>query len=74
MKLKKGDTFYMGKQGRKKYHVVAILDEPEKQVVLKYYGINKRRWWYEIKALYELTTCFECELYSNQRIKKWLNE
>ena len=67
--LKVGDVFYK-KYDRNKYHIVAILDEPEKQIVYKFYGIHKRWWHYDIKSEYSMNHAFEIGLYSKKRDKE----
>lgn len=46
--FKKGDIFYKSRD-RRKYHIVKVLNEPcGKLYVVKYFGIHKRWWHYEI--------------------------
>jgi hypothetical protein len=46
-KPKTGDCFFL-KNDKRKYQIVAILNEPQIQIVYKYFGINKKWWHYEI--------------------------
>ena len=64
--LKVGDVFYK-KYDRNKYHIVAILDEPEKQIVYKFYGIHKQWWHYKITELWDMKEWFKYNLYSFKR-------
>ncbi len=67
--IKKGLCFYKIKDKRK-YHVVEIIKEPETQVVVKYFGINKKWWHYEIESLYGMELSFETGLYFLKRGKR----
>lgn len=63
--IKKYDTF---RDRDYKYHVVTILDEePETQVVIKYYGKRKQWWHYEIKALWVIERSLKDGLYTNHK-------
>ena len=60
-------TFYE-KNDRRKYHVVAVLDEPQgKQVVCKFYGLHKQWWHYEVKSKHEIDSGFKIGLFSITR-------
>jgi hypothetical protein len=50
--IKKKKFFYK-KNDFHKYHLVGILEnEPQPQVIYKYFGRYKQWWHYEIKSLY----------------------
>ncbi len=68
--IKIGDTFNH-RNYRIKYHVLAVLDdEPETQVVLKYYGNHKQWWHYKIEALEVIETWLDVGLYTNYRKRR----
>lgn len=68
-----GDIFHDVKL-KYKHHVVAILDEPEKQVVHKYYGKHKQYWHYEIESMYMFQSRLQIGMYKLQKRKEKMKE
>ena len=62
-----GESFYK-KNDRRKYHIRCKL-RPDNVYIIKYFGIHKRRWHYEVVSFYELDLCFKSGLWSKKRFK-----
>jgi len=63
MKIEVGQTFH--KKGNSyKYHIMAIiLDDPETQVVFRYFGKYKQWWHYEIEYEFGFLDAVKIGLY-----------
>lgn len=67
MKAEIGKTFYQ-KHDPRKYHIVAIINEPKVQIVYKYFGIHRKYWHYEIIWEYTFNLNFESGYWTEKRI------
>jgi hypothetical protein len=68
--MKKGDVFYKI-HDRRKYHIVDIIKDCDRTIVLfKFFGIHKRWWHYQIQHLWSMEDWFKNGIYSNIRFKE----
>ena len=61
--------WYEKLDGRRKHHIVSIIQDGDTGIVVsKYYGIYKQWWHYEIMEIDNMQSYFECGLYSRKMV------
>jgi len=69
MKLQKGNTFY--DTDNYKCHIVErIIEKPYNLIVYKYFGKNKKRWFYFVELEFVILNSFDCGLYTEKKKDK----